>query len=89
MIDCLSPQGQLKSLLVEKIALDFWRLKRVIRFESGSIKKYLDEVLQDYYKPWQGSDTHFSEEMIDQKVKTAQSIIDWNKTYLKMLTKQV
>ena len=89
MINCLSPKGQLESILVEKIALDFWRLKRVIRFESGSIKKYLDEVLQDYYKPWQGSNTHFSEEMIDQKVKTAQSIIDWNKTYLTYLQKGI
>lgn len=89
IIDSLSPQGQLESLLVEKIALDFWRLKRVIRFESGSLKKYLDEVLDDYYNSWQGSNTHFSEEMTDQKIENAQSIIDWNKKYLTYLQKGV
>lgn len=89
IIDSLSPQGQLESLLVEKIALDFWRLKRVIRFESGSIKKYLDEVLDDYYNSWQGSNTHFSEEMTDQKIENAQSIIDWNKKYLTYLQRGV
>lgn len=89
IIDSLSPQGQLESLLVEKIALDFWRLKRVIRFESGSMKKYLDEVLDDYYNSWQGSNTHFSEEMTDQKIENAQSIIDWNKKYLTYLQRCV
>ena len=87
IVDCLSPQGQLESLLAEKIALDFWRLKRVIRFESGSMKKYLDDVLKDYYNSWQGSNTHFSEEMIDQKIENAQSIIEWNKKYLIYLQK--
>jgi hypothetical protein len=89
IIDSLSPQGQLESLLVEKIALDFWRLKRVIRFESGSMKKYLDEVLDDYYNSWQGSSIHFSEEMTDQKIENAQSIIDWNKKYLTYLQRGV
>lgn len=89
IVDSLSPQGQLESLLVEKIALDFWRLKRVIRFESGSMKKHLDEVLKDYYNSWQGNNTHFSEEVIDQKIENAQSIIDWNKKYLTYLQKGV
>ena len=49
LIDCLSPQNQMESLLVEKIAIDFWRLKRVIRFETGSIQKYLEEIFKEFY----------------------------------------
>jgi hypothetical protein len=33
----LNPTDQMESLLVEKIAVDFWRLKRVIKFESHCI----------------------------------------------------
>src|SRR5438477_218421 len=39
LIDCLSPCNQMESLLVEKITVDFWRLRRTIRFETGSIAK--------------------------------------------------
>ena len=45
----LNPSGQMEHLLVEKIAVDFWRLRRVLRFETGSIRKYLDMVIYDYY----------------------------------------
>lgn len=48
LVDSLTPQSEIESLLVEKIAIDFWRLRRVIRFETGSIKKYLEDVLADY-----------------------------------------
>jgi len=39
----------MEHLLVEKIAVDFWRLKRVLRFETGSIRKSLDAANYDYY----------------------------------------
>jgi len=38
----LNPTDQLQSLIVEKIAIDYWRLKRVLRFEAGSIRKTND-----------------------------------------------
>jgi len=45
----LNPSGQLECLLVEKIAVDYWRLRRVLRFETGSIRKQLDTAINDYY----------------------------------------
>jgi hypothetical protein len=39
LITSLAPSDQMEYLLVEKIAVDFWRLKRLLRFESGSIFK--------------------------------------------------
>ena len=49
LIESLVPDGQMEYLLVEKLAVDFWRLKRVLRFETGSLRKYLDFVINDYY----------------------------------------
>lgn len=49
LISSLSPENQVESLLVEKIAIDFWRLRRVIRFEAGSIGKYLEEIFKEFY----------------------------------------
>lgn len=90
LVESLTPQGEIESLLVEKIAIDFWRLRRVIRFETGSIKKYLDEVLKDYYSPWRGGgNTHHSDDVIDQKIEEANSNIDWNKKYLTSLKKGI
>jgi hypothetical protein len=45
----LNPSGQMECLLVEKIAVDYWRLRRVLRFETGSIRKQLDTAIDDYY----------------------------------------
>ncbi|MBX9743964.1 MAG: hypothetical protein K2X08_01995 [Chlamydiales bacterium] len=49
LVSSLSPQNQIESLLVEKIAIDFWRLRRVIQFEAESISKYLETIFQEFY----------------------------------------
>lgn len=49
LIVCLSPKNQLEALLAEKIAVDFWRLRRVIRFETGSIEERLTHIFKDFY----------------------------------------
>jgi len=49
LIISLNPVGQMECLLVEKISVDYWRLRRVLRFESGSIRKQLDTAINDYY----------------------------------------
>jgi len=49
LIISLNPLGQMECLLVEKISVDYWRLRRVLRFESGSIRKVLDMAISDYY----------------------------------------
>jgi hypothetical protein len=49
LMDSLRPAGQMELLLVEKVACDYWRLRRVLRYETGSIRKGLDMAISDYY----------------------------------------
>jgi hypothetical protein len=42
--DDLRPAGALEEVLVEKIAICYWRLRRVLRSENGEIRKGLDGV---------------------------------------------
>lgn len=89
LVESLSPQGKLENLLVEKIAIDFWRLRRVIRFETGSIGKYLNDVLKDYYNPWKSGEKHLPADAIDKKLKETKSYIEWNKKYIVCLKKGI
>ena len=89
LIESLSPRGKMESLLVEKIAIDFWRMRRVIRFETGSIRKYLDEVLRDYYSQWRAGEKHLPADAIDKKLKETESYIEWNKKYIVCLKKGI
>lgn len=80
-----NPQGQLEATLVEKIAVDFWRLKRVIRFETGSIRATLDHIIEQYYdesiygsKPVNKNDSQLDEEIADLKQE-----LDWDERFLK------
>lgn len=34
-------------LLLEKIAVNYWRLKRLVRYETGEIRKRLDDFKED------------------------------------------
>src|SRR3989338_4272395 len=71
----LNHSGQMECLLVEKIAVDFWRLRRVLRFESGSIRKVLDMAISDYYNKvdWQGIKEHKTDEELDEKIAEYQT----------------
>lgn len=57
----LEPVGKLEELLIEKIAVNYWRLRRLIRFESGQIRDRLDEyrtqAVEDFYR---GDDDFYS-----------------------------
>jgi len=83
LIDCLSPQNQMESLLVEKIAIDFWRLRRVIRFEAASIEKYLETIFEEFY-----SCSRKNNEEIDTEIQGKKEYIDWVATYLEHLKKE-
>jgi hypothetical protein len=45
------PQGPLEEMLVEKIAVAYWRLRRAHRYEAGLIRRELDNVAEEYYQP--------------------------------------
>ena len=72
LIGCLTPQNQIESLLVEKIAIDFWRLRRVIRFEVGSIEKYLEKIFDDFY-----SYPRKTNEEIDTEIEGKNEYLKW------------
>lgn len=91
LITSLNPSGQMECVLVEKIAVDFWRLRRVLRFESGSIRKFLDMAINDYYgkTDWQGKKEHRTNEQIDEDMAEQKGFIDWNNRYIKALKKGI
>jgi hypothetical protein len=39
----LTPLGRMEMILVEKIAVNYWRLRRLIRYETGEIRGRLDD----------------------------------------------
>lgn len=45
------PQGLLEEMLVEKIAVAYWRLRRAHRYEVGLIRSKLDRATDQYYAP--------------------------------------
>jgi hypothetical protein len=82
LIDCLSPSNQLESLLVEKIAVDFWRLRRTIRFETGSIVKSIQTLLKDFYSYGRKND-----EEIEEEIRQKKNLLQWNSAYVQCLSK--
>ena len=45
----LQPEGVLEGMLVEKIAICYWRLRRALRSEIGEIRKDLDRAQDEYF----------------------------------------
>ena len=49
----LAPAGRMEMLMVEKIAVNYWRLRRLLRYETGEIRGRLDDfresALRSYY----------------------------------------
>ena len=74
LILSLHPSGQMECLLVDKIAADYWRLRRVLRFESGSIRKTLDMAINDYYEKtdYLGNKEHRTNDDIDEEIAKCQ-----------------
>lgn len=83
LIGSLSPENQMESLLVEKIAVDFWRLRRVIRFEVGSIGKYLKSIFDEFY-----SHGKKNNEEIDREIRSKRESIEWNYAFIECLKKE-
>jgi len=80
LMDCLRPAGQMELLLVEKVACDYWRLRRVLRFEIGSIRKGLDMAISDYYSKadYFGNKEHRSNEELDWEISRCEASQDAN-----------
>lgn len=48
------PEGQMENLIVEKIAVNYWRLRRLVRYETGEVREGLDGFIKlaisNFYK---------------------------------------
>lgn len=82
LIDCLSPSNQMESLLIEKIAVDFWRLRRTIRFETGSIAQGINTLFDEFYSYGKQNN-----EKIDEQIRHNKQLIAWNLSYIECLNK--
>lgn len=82
LVDCLCPCNQIESLLVEKIAVDFWRMRRTIRFETGSIAKGIQKLLDETYSYGKQNNKKLEEEIQNKNKQIA-----WNISYLNCLEK--
>lgn len=81
LIVSLHPTGQIECLLVEKIAADYWRLRRVLRYETGSIRKQLDTAIDDYYnkKDYFGNKEHKTNKEINTEMASCRTVKDKNR----------
>jgi CRISPR/Cas system-associated endonuclease Cas1 len=85
----LAPEGTLEEMLVEKIAVSYWRLRRAYRYEVGRIRDELDNANEDFYNntTWDGHKLNKTDEEIEQEIKQEQEQIEeWEKDK-KQLTK--
>jgi hypothetical protein len=74
--DQFDPQGPLEEMLVEKIAVAYWRLRRAHRYEVGLIRKKLDNATDNYYEPDHSGlrGAKSPDDEIDAKISEAQEL---------------
>ncbi len=78
----LQPQGTLEEMLVEKIAVAYWRLRRAYRYEVGLIRNELDNATDKFYSKttYGGDKKNKTDEEIEQDMKQEQENLEvWEK----------
>jgi hypothetical protein len=78
----LAPEGTLEEMLVEKIAVAYWRLRRAYRYEVGLIRQELDTATDDFYDETNYKDKKINktDEEIDQEIEQEkEGIENWMK----------
>ncbi len=63
----LAPAGTLEEMLVEKVAVAYWRLRRAYRYEVGLIRNELDNATDDYYSG-KTSSSGYNEQKTDDEI---------------------
>ncbi len=76
--DHFKPEGVMENMLVEKMAICHWRLKRAYRYEAGLIREKLDDVTDMYYeqKELMGEKLHRTDDEIDRDFKEKQELLE-------------
>lgn len=74
----LAPAGTLEEMLVEKIAVAYWRLRRAYRYEVGLIRQELDTATDDFYNETDYEDKKINktDEEIDQEIERDKEAIE-------------
>ncbi|MHC4426553.1 MAG: hypothetical protein ACYSYV_10700, partial [Planctomycetota bacterium] len=87
----LAPEGTLEEMLVEKIAVAYWRLRRAYRYEVGLIRSELDTATDDYYSGETSTSDYTKqktdgeiEQEIEQQKETLESVKKDKKDFTKM-----
>ncbi len=85
----LAPAGTLEEMLVEKIAVAYWRLRRAYRYEVGLIRDELDTATDDFYgkEDWQHSKVNKTDDEIDQEIEGQKEGIEYWKKDKRNLTR--
>jgi hypothetical protein len=76
------PVGVLEEMLVEKIAITYWRLRRACRYEVGLIRKELDNATDKFYDKttYSGDKKNRTDEEIEQQIEQEKEGIEyWKK----------
>jgi hypothetical protein len=80
LTDRFDSQGPLEEMLVEKIAVAYWRMRRAYRFEVGLVRKKLDNTRDQYYHgdPLEIGNKEKRDDEIDARIAEAQRLHrDW------------
>ncbi|TKJ36311.1 MAG: hypothetical protein CEE38_12925 [Planctomycetes bacterium B3_Pla] len=85
----LAPAGTLEEMLVEKVAVAYWRLRRAYRYEVGLIRKELDTAADDFYgeEDWQHKKVNEADDEIDREIAEHKEGIEYWKKDKRELTK--
>lgn len=80
-----SPQGAVEEMLVERIAISYWRLRRALRHERGLLREGLDSLYHDYYnkEDWKGRKINRVDDQAERE--RLQSMIEVNLGCIKLL----
>lgn len=78
----LSPVGTLEEMLVEKIAVAYWRLRRAYKYEVGLIREKTDTATDDFFgrRNWEGKRITKSPEEIEKEITAQEELVRyWEK----------
>lgn len=78
LVDDLNPEGQIEALLVEKIAVNYWRLKRLVRYETGEIRQDLDNFRENAVERYYDDSSDFMSMRSKRKYRPAMEYYDYD-----------
>jgi hypothetical protein len=78
----LAPEGTLEEMLVEKVAVAYWRLRRAYRYEVGLLRQELDTATDNFYNEtsWDKKRINKPDEEIDHEIEQQKEGVEyWKK----------